>query len=105
VLGDMPAVDTALLNRMIAAFDPGAGRAIIVASRQGERGNPVLWGRDFFAAMRNLDGDRGARSLFGHFPELICEVEADSDAPLADIDTREALAGFLARRSPPAEPK
>src|SRR5262249_21763741 len=39
VLGDMPDVDTALIERLIAAFDPADGRAICVATRGGKRGN------------------------------------------------------------------
>jgi molybdenum cofactor cytidylyltransferase len=97
LLGDMPAVDAGLLSRLIAAFDPVEGRAIIVPVHGGRRGNPVLWGRRFFPEMHELTGDAGARALFGLYPELICEVEAGSDAPFTDIDTKEALAAFSAR--------
>ncbi len=97
LLGDMPAVDAKLLDRLIAAFDPLEGRAIIVPVHGGRRGNPVLWSRRFFPEMRELTGDAGARALFGLYPELICEVEAGSDAPLTDIDTKEALAAFSSR--------
>ncbi len=97
LLGDMPAVDAGLLGRLIAAFDPLESRAIIVPVHGGRRGNPVLWGRRFFPEMRELTGDAGARALFGLYPELICEVEAGSDAPLTDIDTHEALSAFRAR--------
>lgn len=48
LLGDMPGVSAALIDRLIAAFDPGESRAICVATRHGKRGNPVLWARRFF---------------------------------------------------------
>ena len=97
LLGDMPAVDALLLDRLIAAFDPAEDRAIIVPVHDGQRGNPVLWSRQFFDEMRGLSGDQGARALFSAYAGLICEIEAGSDAPLTDIDTREALSAFLAR--------
>ena len=97
LLGDMPAVDSHLLDRMIAAFDPAEDRAIIVASHGGKRGNPVLWARRFFPEMRELSGDAGARALFAPYAGLVCEVEAGSDAPLTDIDTEEALSAYRAK--------
>jgi len=97
LLGDMPAVDSHLLDRLIAAFDPSEDRAIIVASHGGRRGNPVLWARQFFAEMRQLSGDAGARALFAPYAGQICEVEAGSDAPLTDIDTQEALSAYRMR--------
>lgn len=97
LLGDMPGVNAHLLDRLIAAFDPGEDRAIVVASHGGRRGNPVLWAKRFFAEMRELSGDAGARALFGPYAGLICEVEAGSDAPLTDIDTQEALSAYQMR--------
>jgi molybdenum cofactor cytidylyltransferase len=96
LLGDMPGVSTALIDRLIAAFDPSEDRAICVATRHGKRGNPVLWARRFFPEMAALEGDVGARSLIGQYAELVCEVEAGDDAPLTDIDTPEALAAYRA---------
>jgi molybdenum cofactor cytidylyltransferase len=100
LLGDMPAVDSSLLDRLIAAFDPGEDRAIIVPVHGGKRGNPVLWARRFFDEMRTLTGDAGARALLGPYAALVCEVEAGSDAPLTDIDTGEALSAFRERYVP-----
>ncbi|MEO8894750.1 MAG: nucleotidyltransferase family protein, partial [Rhizomicrobium sp.] len=100
LLGDMPSVDSHLLDRLIAAFDPGEDRAIIVPVHGGKRGNPVLWARRFFDEIRELSGDAGARALFAPYAELVCEVEAGSDAPLTDIDTQEALSAFQARSGP-----
>jgi molybdenum cofactor cytidylyltransferase len=97
VLGDMPAVTPALIDQLIAAFNPTEGRAICVATHAGKRGNPVLFARRFFEEIESIEGDVGARGLIGAYPELVCEVEADSDAPLIDIDTPEDLAAFTIR--------
>lgn len=94
LLGDMPGVSAALLDKLIAAFDPGEDRAICVATRHGKRGNPVLWARRFFPEMLAIEGDVGARHLMGQYAELLVEVEAPDDGPLTDIDTPEALAAY-----------
>jgi molybdenum cofactor cytidylyltransferase len=99
LLGDMPDVDTHLIDRLIAAFDPTENRAICLATRNGKRGNPVLFARRFFGEIEAIDGDVGARGLIGEYPDLMCEVEAGSDAPLIDIDTPEALDAYLKERA------
>jgi molybdenum cofactor cytidylyltransferase len=97
VLGDMPSVTPALLDTLIAAFDPVEGRAICVATHGGKRGNPVLWARRFFPEMMAVEGDVGAKHIMAANDEMVCEVEAPDDAPLLDIDTKEDLAAFTAR--------
>jgi molybdenum cofactor cytidylyltransferase len=97
LLGDMPDVTAALINKLIAAFDPSEGRAICVASHGGKRGNPVLWARRFFPEILSLEGDVGARHLIAQNAELVCEVEAEDPSPLTDIDTPEMLAEYQAR--------
>ena len=97
LLGDMPDVSVALIDRLIAAFDPAEGRAICVATHGGRRGNPVLWARRFFPEMLALEGDVGAKSLMGLYDDLVREVEAPDDAPLVDLDTAEALAAYKER--------
>jgi molybdenum cofactor cytidylyltransferase len=91
-LGDMPLVAGRHLDRLLAAFNPLEGRAIIVPTRHGKRGNPVLWARRFFPEMAQTGGDVGARHLIGEYAELVAEVEMEDDAVLVDIDTPEALA-------------
>jgi len=97
LLGDMPAVTPALIEKLVAAFDPAEDRAICVATYKGKRGNPVLWARQFFPDMLQLEGDVGAKHLMTVNSELVCEVEAADDAPLIDIDTPEALVAYAAR--------
>src|SRR5712691_6966026 len=101
-LGDMPLVTGRDLDRLIAAFNPLEGRAIIVPNRHGKRGNPVLWARRFFAEMAELAGDVGAKHLIGEHAELVYEVEMDSDGVLVDVDTPDALAAFRDKVKPSA---
>lgn len=98
LLGDMPLVTAAHVDRLIAAFSPLEGRAICVSAFDGKRGNPVLWGREFFAQILALGGDQGARIVMRRHEELLCEVPMPDDGVLIDLDTAEALANFRAMR-------
>jgi molybdenum cofactor cytidylyltransferase len=102
-LGDMPLISGRHIDRLIAAFNPLEGRAIIVPTRRGKRGNPVLWSKRFFPAMAALAGDVGAKHLIGEHAELVAEVEMDDDAILVDIDTAEALDAVRQKRRPATE--
>jgi molybdenum cofactor cytidylyltransferase len=95
-LGDMPGVNAALLDRLMAAFNPVEGRSICVPTVGGKRGNPVLWDRRFFAEMAKVSGDTGAKHLIGEHADLVCEVEMTGEAAVTDIDTPEALAAWRA---------
>jgi molybdenum cofactor cytidylyltransferase len=99
-LGDMPLVSGRHLDRLIAAFNPLEGRAIVVPTRRDKRGNPVLWAKRFFPEMAQIAGDVGARHLIGEHAELVAEVEMDDDAILVDIDTPEALAALRRETNP-----
>jgi molybdenum cofactor cytidylyltransferase len=101
-LGDMPLIAGRDIDRLIAAFNPLEGRAIVVPTRRGKRGNPVLWAKRFFPEMADLAGDVGAKHLIGEHAELVCEVEMDSDSVLVDIDTPDALAELRAKVKPSA---
>jgi len=102
-LGDMPLISGRHIDRLIAAFNPLEGRAIIVPTRRGKRGNPVLWSKRFFPEMAELAGDVGAKHLIGEHTELVSEVEMDDDAILVDIDTPEALEALRQKRKPIVE--
>ena len=90
-LGDMPLVAAAMMDRIIAAFDPEAGRAIVQPTFRGKQGNPMLWARTLVPAMMAVTGDVGARHLAAQHAALVFDVEMPDDAVLRDFDTTEAL--------------
>jgi molybdenum cofactor cytidylyltransferase len=99
LLADMAAISAPLIDRMVAAFDAADSRAICVATYNGRIGHPVLFARRYFPDLLRLEGDVGARAVVAMHGAFVCEVEAEDEAPLIDIDTPEALAGFRARKS------
>ena len=91
VLGDMPEIVSNDIDRLLAAFDPGEDRAIVRATGpDGVPGQPVLFGRRFFEALRGLEGDAGARQILAEHPEFIADVSLSGSSALLDLDTPEA---------------
>ena len=93
LLGDMPLVTAATIDRLLATYDAEEGRLIVCPVHGGELGNPVLWDRSFFDDIMALQGDRGARALLRQHAEWVAELDAD-DTVLRDFDTVESLAGW-----------
>ena len=95
-LGDMPQVDAALIDRLIAGFAPEQGALAVVPTIDGQRGNPVLWSRRFFPDLMAIEGDVGARNLINRYGEAVIEVPVTGTGALVDVDTPEALRGVKA---------
>jgi molybdenum cofactor cytidylyltransferase len=96
LLADMPWIDGGHIDCLLAAFDPRQPK-IVAPVRDGRRGNPILWPREFFAEMAAVRGDVGARELLLRHASQIEAVIFDDDAIFADVDTPEALAEAAAR--------
>jgi len=90
LLADMPRVTAATIDRLIEAFQPEEGAAIVVPTVNGRRGNPVLWGRKYFADLASIRGDTGGRDLIAANRIAVREIEI-GEAAAVDLDTPEAL--------------
>ena len=75
VLGDMPGVSAADLDRLIEVFHKSGDRAVVRATHEGKRGNPVLLPRSLFEAIAHLEGDTGARHLVENGGVEVVDVE------------------------------
>ena len=95
-LADMPAVSTAVINQLIAAFNPQENRLICVPVFDGQKGNPVVLAKRFFSEMSELSGDKGAREFLQKYVDLVCEVEINDASVLHDIDEPESLRKYQA---------
>ena len=100
-LGDMPLIEAADLNRMIAAFNVTEGRSLVAPVLGLKLGNPVLWGHEHFADLMALTGDRGARGLIEARRDQIVEIPVTHDGILLDADTPESLAEIKAKINQP----
>jgi len=91
-LGDMPYVMPETLNTLIdAAALGGPNRQIWIPQYDGQRGNPVLWGRSAFSDLSALTGDQGGRQLFQKYETVIEDVCVEDPGILRDIDLRQDL--------------
>jgi molybdenum cofactor cytidylyltransferase len=90
-LGDMPWVDSDVIQRLLDAFSPDGELSIYIPMFGRKRGNPVLWGSHHFSELCQLSGDVGGKALFHRHPEAICYVDVQSAAVNIDVDTPEAL--------------
>jgi molybdenum cofactor cytidylyltransferase len=90
MLGDMPGVGAADLDRLIGAFAKTGGAAIVRATHDGKRGNPVILPKAVFIEVLKLEGDTGARHIVESEGNPVIDVESGAGASV-DVDTPEAL--------------
>ncbi len=101
LLGDMPKVDAALIDRLIGAFEGSPDAHAVAPLQRGRRGNPVVIARTLFARAQRLAGDEGARRLLaGLDPGQIVEVDAAGSDVSFDVDTPDDLAAARLRDRP-----
>ncbi|MBL4726800.1 MAG: molybdopterin-binding/glycosyltransferase family 2 protein [Rhizobiaceae bacterium] len=98
LLGDMPDISAAMIKKLIDAAKKASPGSIIMATHSGKRGNPTLWPKAFFPALRAISGDVGARHLIGENQEKVIEVEL-GEAASFDVDTPQALKNARDQRS------
>lgn len=96
LLADMPRVTAEHVDRLIDARNPQQP-SIVVPRYAGRHGNPILWSRKFFPAMRAVSGDQGARGVLESHARRIHYVEMDDDAVHADVDTPDNLSALEGR--------
>jgi CTP:molybdopterin cytidylyltransferase MocA len=86
-LADQPLVGAEAWRRV--ASGARSSGDIVVATYGGQRGNPVLLTRSVWAAALELQGDEGARQLFG--TRTVVEISCDGTGTPDDVDTLEDL--------------
>ncbi len=103
VLADMPDLSAADYDRLIAAFDPEEGRAIVRAvTASGKPGHPVLFARRFFELLAGLEGDYGARGVVEDHRDYLADVSVTGNAAEVDLDTPEDWAAWRAASDRPS---
>lgn len=88
LLGDMPWIAPQTLHALVEA---ASASTILFPLYDGQRGHPVLFGRDFWPALTQLTGDEGARTVVQAHRERCRVVEVNDSGVLHDVDTPAAL--------------
>lgn len=93
-LGDMPYVKAETIESLLAEYElrKPTCAPIVVPSRNGDRGHPVLFDQAYFAEMATLEGDLGARNVIKQHSHQVFVVEVADPGILRDIDTPADLA-------------
>jgi molybdenum cofactor cytidylyltransferase len=87
---DQPALTADVLRRLCSAWDGSPG-GLVACAYAGTVGVPALFGRERFAELRALAGDRGAKIVLARHPERVARVDWPVGAK--DVDHPEDLAG------------
>lgn len=92
LLADQPDVTPGVIDALAAAHRHSRAD-VVVPHYRGQRGNPVLFDRSTFGALRALRGDVGGRALFSEPAWHVLAVDFDRSPP-HDIDTQADLNGL-----------
>jgi molybdenum cofactor cytidylyltransferase len=87
MLGDMPLVSIRVLEKLLGVFQSQSSICQPVVGKR--RGNPVIWGREYFAEICGVEGDKGGRGLLEKYHQKITLVEVKSDSIFVDFDRPE----------------
>ncbi|MBB2495360.1 nucleotidyltransferase family protein [Aquipseudomonas ullengensis] len=88
LLGDMPWIDPASLRQLVQASD---AEHIVFPLHRGQRGHPVLFGRQHWSALTQLHGDQGAKAVLAAHESAWRAISLDDPGVLRDVDTPQAL--------------
>ncbi|GAB2562103.1 nucleotidyltransferase family protein [Dyella jejuensis] len=92
-LADQPLLDAAFVHDLLQRHAQAPDRLLATVYR-GVQGPPALFPRDCFAALADLSGTHGARSVL---EQKSTRVEAFASEGMADIDTQEDLLHVMLR--------
>lgn len=87
-LSDMPFIATDTYRSLAEQATPDS---ILLPQYDGQIGNPVVFGRAFFAELRQLSGDAGGKVLTRKYPDKVSKLDVQDRAILMDIDTPQDL--------------
>lgn len=85
-LGDMPYISPQTLASLSVQISP---KKIVRPQYLGKPGHPVLFGKEFFPTLLELEGDDGAKSVLKSNLDKLHIIDVDDPMILKDIDVPE----------------
>lgn len=95
--GDHPGIQTADINRCLAAFRAGP-QQVVIAARGGRRGHPIVFPAADAAFVESAACDSGLHALPRAFSNRVALVECASEGVERDIDRPDDLDRFRTSR-------
>lgn len=91
LLVDQPQITSNMINNVLNLFAYKKPN-IIVHNYKGQNRHPILFSKDTFQELLNIQGDKGGRQLFDKFSPF--QINLENDFLAIDIDTIEDLKKF-----------
>ena len=88
LLGDMPFIEPIMINQLLALYQK---KKIVVPVKDGRQGNPVLFSSAFFADLKLLCGDKGAKPIIKKNPDSVIIANVLTDTIFHDLDTPDQI--------------
>jgi molybdenum cofactor cytidylyltransferase len=92
-VGDQPYLEPNVINSLIEEFRNG-NKKIIVPRYSNEKGNPVVFHRDFRETLLNVPGDVGGRRIIEENSDQVKYIDFENSIFGKDIDTWEIYEEF-----------
>ncbi len=86
-LADQPLLMTADYRALIDSFGRRGEKSILVPTRRGQRGNPIILAAEHRQAVVDRQANLGCRHLVDRNPDLVMAVESGADGFFTDVDT------------------
>lgn len=97
--GDMPEIETADMQAMIAAFSTTPSQILQAATQDGAPGHPILFASTLFPEFETLTGDTGARRVIEAHRADWTLFPLPGQRARQDLDTPEDWAAWRASQS------
>ena len=88
LLGDMPFIEPITINQLLALYQK---KKIVVPVKNGRQGNPVLFSSSFFADLKLLGRDKGAKPIIKKNPDSVIIANVLTDTIFHDLDTPDQI--------------
>jgi len=92
LLGDMPFLKQETIGLLLTSYSQSEGQQpIVIPTKDGTHGHPVIFHHRYFADIEKLEGDTGARAVIQANLDKVIEVPVDDEGIVRDIDTPEDI--------------
>ena len=89
VLGDQPMVKKKTYLALLKAYEENDVFAVFPVTKDGKRGNPVIFSPHTFKDIALLEGDSGPRKLLERYADQVLSIFVEDEHIHSDIDTAE----------------
>ncbi len=94
ILADQPFQNARIFDTLIAVFKNSPG-CIVAPTVNGRRTHPVIFPKEFFAALTAVLGDKGGRRIIADNPRSLILMELGSLYDDMDVDSPEDFTSYI----------